>query len=119
MSELTWGPLGLVMHAERQRGNPVRAYLYDWQGLHGDTPQGYMRYPMDRRALELEFDFKDRLIWVDKPGTASHLLDRVTGYYLYDGEQDRGWWARHRLATWWREWERNPRPLRRVSDESD
>ena len=60
------------MHAERHRGNPVRAYLSDWQGLHGDTPRGYMRYPMDRRALELEFDFEDRLIWVevDKPGTA-------------------------------------------------
>lgn len=108
-----------MMDAERRRGNPVRAYLYDSQGLRGDKPHGYMRYPMDRRALELEFDFEDRLVWVDESAKRSILLDRSSGYFLYEGRQVRGWWARHRLATWWRDWERNPRPRRRVTEETD
>ena len=108
-----------MLDAERHRGNHAHEYLYDWQGLRGDPPHANMRYPMDRRALEQEFDFGDRLVWVDEPGKLSYLLDNVTDYYLYDGNEVRGRLARRRLAAWWREWNRHPRPCRRVEDAAE
>jgi hypothetical protein len=69
---------------------------------------------MDREALVAEFDIGDRLMWVERAGKRPFLLDRRTDYYLYDGTEPRGWWARRAQAAWWREWERNLRPRARL-----
>lgn len=104
------------MEAESRRGNPARLLLHEHQ-LRGDPPQAYFKYPMDRAAVEAEFDLGDRVRPVGTPGQGlSGYRDVVTDCFAYDGHGTRGWWARRRLADWWAEWQVNARPRRRLGN---
>lgn len=106
-----FGPLAWVIEAERRRGNEVRLFTEERQ-LRGHLPYGLTHHPMDREAIEAEFDLGGDFEW--RPATAGPrmLMDVRSGMYVLDGSHPPGWLARRRRATWWKEWNDAARPRR-------
>jgi hypothetical protein len=106
-----FGPLARVVEAERQRGNEVRLVTEERQ-LRGHRPYALCHHPMDRDAIEAEFELGRDFEW--RPATAGPwmLMDLQTWMYVLDGSHRPGWRARRRRAAWWREWTEGSRPRR-------
>lgn len=110
------GALAPIVRAEQRRGNRARILVHESQ-LRGDPPRVHFKYPMDREALAVEFDFGSRVVEVGGPDTTlTGLGDARTGCRAYDGHGRRGWWARRLTADWWREWDAAPRPRVRLEE---
>lgn len=103
------GPLAQVVEAERRRGNEARLFTEERQ-LRGDVPMALCHHPMDREAIEAEFELGARFEW--RPATAGPwmLMDLRTWLSVVDGSHEPGWRARRRREAWWREWNDAPRP---------
>lgn len=97
-----------VLSAERRRGNFGSMRLGD---IHDTRPWWQMRYPLDIRAIEAEFQFGDRIELRTDDGGRIVLLGSTGGNaFAVAGGSGETWWTRRRRAAWWREWEASPRP---------
>lgn len=95
--------LGPVIEAERRRGNSFTFLREERQHRELWLPTAVGRYPLDRAAIDAEFDLGDDVRWLPY-GAGKAMLITPTAQ-MQGGSLTRGPRAVLRGRSWWRTWE--------------